>query len=184
MLVFSQSDEKLVEKALKGNKKAWFTLLSRYETAIYNYAVRMTGSRDDAKDLLQEIFLSVFNSLQNFQSSGSFKAWVFKIAHYRCMDFFRRKQPNVSLDDAPDIPEPNYQYSPESHMQARESKQDIHRAMQSLPINQRLVVELKFFGHFTFDEIAEQLGISPNTVKSRLYAALGKLKSGMEVEHV
>jgi RNA polymerase sigma-70 factor (ECF subfamily) len=182
--VFSQSDNKLVEKALKGNKKAWFELLTRHETAIYNYAIRMTGSSADAKDLMQEIFLSVFNGLQNFNRTGSFKAWLFKIAHYRCMDYFRRKQPNVSFDEVPELLQQDYAFSPESDMQTRQSKQDIHRAMQLLPINQRLVVELKFFSQFTFEEIADQLGISSNTVKTRLYAALGKLKSGLEVEHV
>ena len=61
--------------------------------------------------------------------------------------------------------------------------QHIHEALQALPFEQRQVVELKFFQHFTFDEIAEQLDISSNTVKSRLYSALGKLKTPLEVIH-
>ena len=56
-------------------------------------------------------------------------------------------------------------------------------AMQKLPLAQKAIIELKFFGQFTFDEIAAQLGISPNTVKSRLYSALAKLKLDLEVEN-
>ena len=57
-------------------------------------------------------------------------------------------------------------------------------AMQLLPVNQKLVVELKFFQHCTFEDIAMQLGISDNTAKSRLYSALDKLKGHLELEYV
>ena len=63
------------------------------------------------------------------------------------------------------------------------SGQALLKAMQTLPLAQKAVVELKFFGQFTFDEIAQQTGLSPNTVKSRLYSALTRLKVLMEDEH-
>lgn len=63
------------------------------------------------------------------------------------------------------------------------TSQALTAAMQRLPLAQRAVIELKFFGQFTFDEIADQLGLSSNTVKSRLYSALSKLKLDLEVEH-
>ena len=60
----------------------------------------------------------------------------------------------------------------------------LKKAMQTLPVNQKLVVELKFFQHCTFDDISKQLGVSVNTVKSRLYSALDKLKDHLELDHV
>ena len=63
------------------------------------------------------------------------------------------------------------------------TSQSLTNAMQRLPLTQRAVIELKFFGQFTFEEIADQLGLSSNTVKSRLYSALSKLKLDLEVEH-
>jgi RNA polymerase sigma-70 factor (ECF subfamily) len=182
--VFTFTDEQLIKKALTGNKKAWFGLLSRYEKMVFNYAVRMTGNPNDGKDLMQDIFISVFNSLQSYTGSGSFKGWLYRIAHFRCMDFYRSKRPDLSLDDIPEIVEPVCKHSPELHAQATQSQLQIQTMMQGLPFNQRIVVELKFFSQFTFDEIAEQLGISPNTVKSRLYSALARLKSALEVENV
>lgn len=187
--MFSRTDEQLVSKALSGNKRAWFELISRYEQAVFNYAMRMTNHSADAKDLMQEIFIAVFNSLSSYKRTGSFKAWVFKIAHFKCMDFYRRKKPNLSLDDNPDIEHTSDFVNEnktciESNLLDGESKQGVLNVLSQLSFNQKTVIELKFFSQFTFDEIAEQLGVSSNTVKSRLYSALAKLKAIMEVEHV
>ena len=144
----------------------------------------MTGSSDDAKDLMQDIFVSVYRNLASYKGTGSFKGWLFRIAHYRCIEFYRRKKPHVSLDDAPESDLGLDTVSPEMEMQCQQRQSGLIKAMQQLPVNQRAVVELKFFGQFTFEEIADQLGISANTVKSRLYTALGKLKLVLEVEYV
>ncbi|GEA09522.1 ECF RNA polymerase sigma-E factor [Alteromonas sp. KUL42] len=176
--MFIKRDEKLVEQALKGNKKAWFTLISRYEGAMYQYGIRMTGNSHDAADLMQEIFVSVFRSLARFTGEGSFKSWLYRIAHCRCIELYRKRKPHDDIDDIQtplsDAPCPEMQLSSD-----RESRA-LMAAMQQLPLSQKAVVELKFFGHFTFEEIAEQMDISTNTAKSRLYAALAKLKLELE----
>lgn len=180
--MFEKSDEQLIEKALGGNKKAWMNLLKRYESKVYNYGIRMTGNNDDALDLMQEVFISVFRNLTNYRGEGSFRGWLFKIAHYRCIEFYRRKKPNQSLDDTPEMESSTL--STEEELLAKQQSHQVVSAMQYLPLAQKAVVELKFFGQFTFDEIAEQLGISVNTAKSRLYSALAKLKILLEVEYV
>ncbi len=186
--MFNTTDEQLIKKALAGNKKAWFSLISCYEKSIYNYGIRMTGSRQDSQDLMQDIFVSVFRNLASYQGTGSFRSWLFRIAHYRCVEFYRRRKPLVSLDDVPEIEEQenhsSAQSNPELDMQGDQTQRELMQAMQRLPVNQRAVVELKFFGQFTFDEIAEQLGVSANTAKSRLYSALEKLRAHLEVEYV
>ena len=85
--MFEKRDEQLIEQALKGSKKAWFALIKRYETGIYQYGIRMTGTPHDAADLMQDIFIAVFKSLSNFRGDGSFKAWLYRIAHFRCIEF-------------------------------------------------------------------------------------------------
>lgn len=179
--MFEKSDEQLIQKALCGNSRAWMSLIKRYEKQLYNYALRMTGSSDDALDLMQEIFLSVFRNLSSYQGTGSFRGWMFKIAHYRCIEFYRRKKPNQGLDDVPEAV--CSLDGPEDLTHTTQSNNQLAKAMQSLPLSQKAVVELKFFGQFTFDEIAQQLGISTNTAKSRLYSALTKLKILLEVEY-
>lgn len=181
--MFERSDDKLVQQALKGNKNAWMTLVTRYEGSIFNYTLRMVGNREDAKDLMQDIFISVFRNLSSFRGEAKFKNWLFRIAHYRCIEFYRRKKPTTSLDEAPEQVEHERDACPEYSLKQGQQAQALTIAMQRLPVNQRSVVELKFFQNFTFDEIAEQLGVSSNTAKSRLYSALDKLKGELEVSY-
>ncbi|MDN4503775.1 RNA polymerase sigma factor [Alteromonadaceae bacterium BrNp21-10] len=181
--MFEQTDEKLIQKAVKGNKSAWLKLIKRYEKQMYNYALRMVGNADDALDVMQEVFISVFRNLASYRGEGAFKSWLYRIAHFRVIEFYRRKRPMQSLDDTPEqVSEPHF--CPENNLQYSQQGQQLAMAMQSLPLAQKSVVELKFFGEFTFDEIAEQLGISSNTAKSRLYSGLDKLKVVMEMDYV
>jgi RNA polymerase sigma-70 factor (ECF subfamily) len=179
--MFEKTDEQLIAKALHGNKQAWLNLLKRYEKQIYHYGMRMTGKNEDALDLMQEVFISVFRNLSTYRNEGSFKSWMFRIAHFRCIEFYRRKKPMQGLDDTPEVECDAMSAADRIHTH-QENKQLIS-AMQQLPLAQKAIVELKFFGQFTFDEIAEQTGISANTAKSRLYGALEKLKTLMEVDY-
>lgn len=180
--MFEKSDQQLINKALQGNKKAWLNLLKRYEKPIYNYGLRMTGKNEDALDLLQEVFISVFRNLPTYRQEGSFKSWLFRIAHYRCIEFYRRKRPLQGLDDSPELVSDDP--GGEERIALNQQNAQLISAMQSLSIAQKTVVELKFFGQFTFEEIAEQTGMPVNTAKSRLYGALANLKTLMEVEYV
>ena len=182
--MFERSDEALVKQACNGKSKAWMTLIKRHEKPLYNYALRMVGDPDDALDLLQDIFISVFKSLSSFRGDSKFKTWMFRIAHFRCVEYYRRKKPLQSLDDEPEQVATDVFSCPEESIHRDKQSQQLAIAMQQLPINQRTVVELKFFQHFTFDEIGKQLGVSSNTVKSRLYGALDKLRTELEVDYV
>ena len=179
--MFFQSEKSLIQKAKYGDKKAWFKLVKQFEKPIYHYCLRMLGNPDDAVDLLQETFMSVYKSLDNFRFDSSFKTWAIRIAHFRCVEFYRKRKVCQSLDNAPEA------YSedncPELNLFNRQSGESVVSALSILPWEQRSVVELKFFQHFTFEQIAVQLDISQNTVKSRLYSALKKLKVQLEAEH-
>jgi RNA polymerase sigma-70 factor (ECF subfamily) len=189
--VFERSDETLIAQALKGKKSAWLTLVKRYEKILYNYALRMVNNPADAMDLLQDIFIALFRNLSSFRGESAFKSWLFKIAHYRCLEFYRRKRPMQSLDEVPEQ-EDNQTACLEKALFLKQQSNALLQAMQYLPIKQKLVVELKFFQQCTFEDISQQLGISTSTAKSQLYSALNKLKiqladdkiSKVEVEYV
>jgi len=182
--VFERSDETLVKQALKGKKSAWITLVKRYEKHIYNYCLRMVSNREDAMDLMQDVFVAVFRNLASFRGDSPFKGWLFKIAHYRCIEYYRRKKPMQSLDDVPEQEEEDTQACPEQQFSSGQQSNEVKMALNKLPINQKLVVELKFFQQATFEDISKQLGISVNTAKSRLYSALDKLKDHLELDYV
>ena len=173
------SDEKLVVRALAGSNNAWNNLIKRYERRVYNYALRMVGNPDDALDLMQEVFMGVHRNLPGYRGDGVFAAWLFRIASFRCTDFLRRRRFHTSFDEhAVGLSSAS---GPQSEAMATHANEQISRALMQLPAEQRHVVELKFFQQFTFDDIGQQLGISPNTAKTRLYAALRKLQQHEEL---
>jgi RNA polymerase sigma-70 factor (ECF subfamily) len=182
--VFKRSDDVLITQALAGKKSAWITLVKRYEKGIYNYALRMVNNHADALDLMQDIFVALFRNLHTFRAESPFKGWLFKIAHYRCIEYYRKKKPMQSLDDMPEQIDEQSNDCPEQLLFSQQQSSALIKMMQKLPIKQKLVVELKFFQQCTFDDIAHQLGISKNTAKSQLYSALDKLKLYLEKDAV
>ncbi|MFP6805998.1 MAG: RNA polymerase sigma factor [Pseudomonadales bacterium] len=157
---------------MAGSERAWFRLIKRYEKRLYNYALRMTGSPEDAMDILQDILISLYRNLPSYRGDGAFAAWMFRIASFRCTDYYRKKGRQFATTDDVDVMDEN----------AVDVALNIDRnrgvvtMMSSLPSEPKQAIELKFFQHFTFDEIAGQLGISSNTAKSRVYAALKKMR--------
>lgn len=180
--MFKRSDDVLISQALAGKKSAWVSLVKRYEKGIYNYALRMVNNHADAMDLMQDIFVALFRNLHTFRAESPFKGWLFKIAHYRCIEYYRKKRPMQSLDDTPEQTDEESGDCPEQALFSQQQSSVLIKIIQKLPTKQKLVVELKFFQQCTFDDIAQQLGISTNTAKSQLYSALDKLKLFLEAE--
>jgi RNA polymerase sigma-70 factor (ECF subfamily) len=190
MLFTAASDEILISKALDGSQRSWERLVRRHETMVYNYCLRMTRNTSDARDLLQEVFLAVYRHLPSYRNEGQFKGWMMRIAANKTMDLLRLRQrsPKTSTDEAADAAvlqwqAPDY-HNPDQVYEQNTDKRRILALLQALPPEQRLVVELKFFQHCTFEEIAAQTSTPVNTVKSRLYASLQKLKDTLEERHV
>lgn len=164
----------LVRKAIKGSERAWLTLVKRYERRLYNYALRISGNPDDAMDILQDTFMAVFRNLESYRGDGSFPAWLFRIAQFRATDLLRKRK--GFFEPIEDLPNQDPQLEPDSYLKNTHSNRDILNLLQTLSMDARQIIELKFFQHFTFDEISGQLGISINTAKSRFYAALKKMR--------
>ncbi|WP_205859088.1 RNA polymerase sigma factor [Pleionea sediminis] len=184
-MLFKEEDSQLISKALDGSERAWVKLVRRYEKRVFNYCLRLTGSANDAMDLMQEVFLAVYRNLPSFQGNSQLLTWIFRIAANKSTDWLRSKHRVPTHEADPiDVNHKVDSKTPQLELQTEQSNNEIMRCLSELPDNQRIIVELKFFQHFTFDEIAMQTGISPNTVKTRLYAALKKLKGHLEVKHV
>ena len=184
------SDETLISKALGGSQRSWVKLVQRHEKDVYNYCLRMTRNNSDAMDLLQEVFLAVYRNLPSYRGQGQFRGWLLRITYTRTMDFMRTRMrsPQLVADDAAEdemlgYPAPEA-HNPDHSYQQYDENHHIQQTLAALPLEQRIVVELKFFQHLTFEEISQQTHVSVNTLKSRLYAALQKLKTQLEDRHV
>jgi RNA polymerase sigma-70 factor (ECF subfamily) len=188
-MLFSSTDNDLIGRALDGSQRAWVTLVERHERQVYNFCLRQTRNPSDAMDLLQDVFLAVYRHLPSWRSEGEFPAWIMRIAVNKTMDLYRQRQrsPQTDTDEHAEAAVLDWQ-APTSHEPAYMHEQlstnaDIVRQLQTLPIEQRLVVEMKFFQHRTFEQISKLTGVPVNTVKSRLYASLQKLKDHLEASH-
>ncbi|MAM48202.1 MAG: RNA polymerase sigma factor [Pseudomonadota bacterium] len=184
-------DEALIAAALNGSAYAWEKLVKRYETQIFNYSVRLTGNSSDAMDLMQEVFLGVYRNLHRFRGDAKFSSWIFRIAHNKAVDMNRRRrllsnQLRINDDefDILDILPGDTGNEPDEKLGTQQQNGKITRMLARLSLEQRLVVEFKVFQSLTFDEIAVMQDISANTVKTRFYTALKKLKAVSEENNV
>jgi len=187
----NDEDEALIAAALNGSAFAWEKLVKRYESKIYNHGLRLMGNSSDAMDLMQEVFLGVYRNLHRFRGDAKFSSWIFRIAHNKAVDLNRKKRLlagyPVDSDNDGDVVDslPGEEGSePDLQLLQSEQNRNIMAMLNTLPFEQRLIVELKVFQSLTFEEIAEMQGISDNTAKTRFYTALRKLKSLTEEHHV
>ena len=187
----NDEDEALIAAALNGSAFAWEKLVKRYESKIYNHGLRLMGNSSDAMDLMQEVFLGVYRNLHRFRGDAKFSSWIFRIAHNKAVDLNRKKRllagyPVDSDNDGDVFDSLSDEEVSEPDLQLLQSEQNrnIMAMLNTLPFEQRLIVELKVFQSLTFEEIAEMQGISDNTAKTRFYTALRKLKSLTEEHHV
>ena len=184
-------DEALIAAALNGSAYAWEKLVKRYESQIFNYSVRLTGNSSDAMDLMQEVFLGVYRNLHRFRGDAKFSSWILRIAHNKAVDMNRRRRlmsnqlrMNDDEFDILDILSGDTGNEPDEKLGTQQQNGKITRMLARLSLEQRLVVEFKVFQSLTFDEIAVMQDISANTVKTRFYTALKKLKAVSEENNV
>ncbi len=186
----SNSDEKLVAGALNGSTRAWRQLVQRYEHRVYNLGYRLTGNGEDAMDLMQEVFLGVYRNLHRFRGDSSFRTWLFRIAHNKAVDLNRRKKLlslTGGLDESGEFaggePSARPESEPDHGLAERERNRLALELLGRIPLEQRLVVELKIYQSLTFEEIAQMQEISVNTAKTRFYTALKKMRLIPEEEN-
>jgi RNA polymerase sigma factor (sigma-70 family) len=174
----AQKDFVLVQRATKGDQKAYAELMGRYRDAIYYMLLKMVNNSSDAEDLTIEAFGKAFKNIQQYTPNYAFSTWLFKIATNNCIDFIRkRKATTISLDqndDDPDKMTPDIQASildPEEEM-IKEQKQKMMREIVSkLKPRYRKLIELRYFKEYSYEEIAEELELPIGTVKAQLFRA-------------
>ncbi len=176
------SDEILVEKSREGDYSSFEELVKRHEKKIYNLCYRLTGSREDANDALQETFLQAFRKLSSFRGKSKFSTWLYRIAVNVCLMRKRKekKMKTVSLD-APvltgkgdeikrELPD-DWSKNPLATLENEEIRGILSNAIDSLPEEYRTVLILRGVNGFSNGEVAEMLEISLPAVKSRLHRA-------------
>ena len=164
----------LIDKAIKGNKEAFASLVRQYQNRIFGFIMRMTADREAALDLTQDTFLAAYQNLQGFRKEASFSTWLYQIAINRTINYMKRSKREVPLADGYD--KPSETDRPDIDYEQKEQEKLLKKAIAALPCKQRLTFNLRYFEQMKFHEIAGALGVSVSATKTNFAEALAKLK--------
>ena len=173
----TQSEE-AVRRFLEGDDEAFTVLVRQWETKVYNLAWRYLGNREDAQDVVQETFLSVFRAIRSLREPGSFATWLYRIALNQCRARWRSHSSDLSLDEAlSDNDGVGGEFSPVLVQDGREHDTletlDLSRkALAGLSEDHRAAIILKEYMGLNLEEVAAVMGCRLSTAKSRLYHGL------------
>lgn len=181
----------LITAARNGDSVALNQLVKQWYKRIYNFAFKYFNDHDQAMEVAQKTFISMNKNLSSLKEDAKFKSWLYRIAANYCHEEARKQKsrwifPFMKIDsnrDKQSIDNSASQHredDPERELDNQELKTLLKKALSKLPEEQRMVVIMKEYEGLKIREIAEAMDISENTVKSRLYYALGSLKQLLE----
>ncbi len=162
----------LIERCLRGDQLAWNDIVRQHWRKVFNLAYKFVGRHDEAEDLTQEIFLKIFKALHTFDRRANFQTWLISISRNLCIDHYRsvrKERETMARDvDAADLSPVSHERSPYGHVEQNDLRHLIRVGLAELPVALRQAVVLRDLQDFSYQEIAERLGLPEGTVKSRI----------------
>jgi RNA polymerase sigma-70 factor (ECF subfamily) len=177
----SDDDRRLIAECLGGRRDAYGELVSRYQARLYNAALRLVQSPDDAADVVQDAFLNAYLSLQSFKGDAEFFTWLYRIAFNTAISLKRKKRPALSLDTHAgetgiDPDDPSEYVKPDAALERSEDERQLSAAIERLSAEHREVLLMKDIDGLKYEEIAEILRVPIGTIRSRLHRARLELR--------
>lgn len=163
-------DLDLVKDILKGNIDSFNLIIYKYEAPIYRFILAMIKNPEDAKDLTQEVFITLYNKLYTYRGKSKFSSWLYQIARNRCLDYLKRNKKviQLSIENAWDIS--SKEPLPEQVMELNETRKELQRFVKGLDdITRQILILRGLREDLRFDDIAEILNVNVSTVKTKYY---------------
>lgn len=179
----SKQERDVILRCQERDTSAMGTLVVQYQHWVYNIAYGLLGHHEDAEDVAQDVFLSVWQNINKFQFRSQFSTWLYKIVKNKCLNLIdqrkRRKTEPMEIDDSqPWIPLDNV--TPEQEVIQSERNQILHQALDKLKDSYRTILILRELRQLSYEEIAEILDCTLGRVKSRLHEARKALRTELE----
>ena len=163
-------DRQLARLVLGGDTAAFEYLFDRYRDAIHRLFLQRTGNAEDADDLLQETFIKVYINLHRYSTDYTFGQWVYTIARNTFIDFVRRRQAALSIDERFSSP-PSTAPTPEESVISLQQRTQIEHYLERLTPRYRTLIVMRFFDEYSYEEIAAKLTLPLGTVKTQIHRA-------------
>ena len=181
-----ENDVQLIRRILSGNDEAFSVLVQKHQKSIHALAWRKVGDFHIAEEITQDTFLSVYKNLAQLKNPNQFSGWIYVIANRFCLKWLQKnKSVMQSLEDTPmeEIENSSYTHhvSDQRQTELTEDRRElVKRLLAKLPESERTVVTLHYLGEMTAKEIGKFLGVSVNTIKSRLRRGRKRLQEQQE----
>ncbi|MDE6623747.1 MAG: RNA polymerase sigma factor [Alistipes sp.] len=163
-------DCRLVELVLGGDDAAFEYLFNRYRDAIHRLFVQRLGGVNDVDDLLQETFVKVYINLHRYSAEYTFGQWVYTIARNTFIDFMRRRQEDLPIDERFSSPAATTP-TPEESVINLQQRTQIENCLDRLAPRYRRLIVMRFFEEYSYEEIAAKLELPLGTVKTQIHRA-------------
>jgi RNA polymerase sigma-70 factor (ECF subfamily) len=173
-------DYALLRRVARGEEDALTELIRRHQARVFQIAYRLLKDHLAAEDAVQEVFLKVYAHAHRFAPKASVSAWLNRITANYCLNLLRQKHPQESLDqgDAPLAPDSGA--SPLEALEEQDLSRRLEKLLKVLPENQRRAMVLKRFAGLSYQEIAAEMGLSPQAVDGLLKRARQFLKKALK----
>jgi RNA polymerase sigma-70 factor, ECF subfamily len=169
------NDEALMRAVRAGDLDKLGSLFDRYHLGLFDFLIRMTGRRDVAEDLVQEVFLRILKYRATYRDDARFETWVFRIARNARADYFTRRDKVEPLSDEA-LASPDDAPGPEAELEQQGETALLRRALMNLREDRRELIVLARYRGMKHEAIAELLGVDTGTVKVRIHRALNELR--------
>ncbi len=177
------ADNELIADCLKGDTNAFGDLVLRYQDRLFNTVFRLVDNPEDAKDVVQEAFLSAYQSLQSFKGDSLFFTWLYRIAVNTAISLKRKQQSALRLAPAGkdtgvvvEPQDPSESNKPSYALEMADKERKVHEGLNRLSPEHRSVLVLKDMEGLKYEELAEILQVPVGTIRSRLHRARMELR--------
>jgi RNA polymerase sigma-70 factor (ECF subfamily) len=174
-------ESSLIRRAQKGDQDAFAALLDEHQRYVYNLAFRVLKDENEALDLTQETFVRAWTALPNFRGQSQFRTWLYRIVTNLCynrLPNLRRSLNELGEDVLEEIPESTHG-SPADKLESRETRGDLHQAIEDLETNYKLLITLRYQHELSYEDIAVTLNLPLGTVKTGIFRAKGQLRKSL-----
>ncbi|MDR3559782.1 MAG: RNA polymerase sigma factor [Candidatus Pacebacteria bacterium] len=175
------SDNELIKLIRQDNSERYAEIIERYQGKLFAYIYRLVGSRDEAEDLLQDVFIKAYRNLKSYDAERKFSSWIYRIAHNEAVNHIKRRSLKrfIPWEDVTATKDKLEMSSAEEDAQSswirKETSQEVDQAINRLPFKYKQVLVLRYYSDKSYEEISAILSRPVNTVGTLINRAKKKL---------